>query len=536
MVTENMILEGMDFSNVTTRRSTQTRAESQEILEMIDMYSKLSLDVEIDESDEPCDSEEENPSTKEFLQTTSALLRTLGEKLVEKIDQITFLQEENVFLKTSMKMEMNSVKDDIIDFKQYMCAKFDKLHNERTSSSSTSSSFSSSSTSSSFSTTSESLPKTATLQTRTIELEEEIKFLKYEIISKNNVIDYLMDGKASDANHQSIFDDQVNDENEEIDEEDDMDPLPPCIEDELEQDCTMEIVERLLLDIDTPAESTHLQDETKQEEVTGSLVEENSESVEEVFIHSFPASQNDLISQRMDDIEKMVRDMKNTTITNDMAAVAPWDNHGNGFASNYMRKNGHQPGKGIGKSENGITVPISAEKKTFQPDTTHIWPKGTVLIAGDSMVGGLEGSKMSRSSKVQVRSHGGATIRDMQDHLNAILRKQPSHLILHAHSNDASNKNVTSDDMYEGLVDLKSFAESKVTDIKVTFSCPIIRTDNTIAHAKQIQLKNRLKRSGLDIIENDGIDQDDLGRKGLHLKPSGSKKLAKNILNYLRSV
>jgi hypothetical protein len=165
-----------------------------------------------------------------------------------------------------------------------------------------------------------------------------------------------------------------------------------------------------------------------------------------------------------------------------------------------------------------------------------VWPKGTVLIAGDSMVGGLEGSKMSRSRNVQVRSHGGATIQDMRDHLTAILCKKPSHLILHSHSNDASNKNMTSDDIYEGLIDLKSFAESKVVDIKVTFSCPIIRTDNTIAHAKQVQLKNRLKRSGYEIIENNDITEQDLGKKGLHLKQSGSKKLAKNILNYLRSV
>ena len=245
-----------------------------------------------------------------------------------------------------------------------------------------------------------------------------------------------------------------------------------------------------------------------------------------------------MISQRIDDIEKIVRDLKkNAETTHDMSTVAPWDNHGNGFASNYMRKNGHQPGKGLGKSENGISVPIAASQQTFQTDTPpHVWPKGTVLIAGASIVQGLDESKMSRHSKFKVRSHGGATIRDMQDHLNAILRKQPSHLILHVHSNDASDKNTTSDDMYDGIVELKSFAETKVKDIKVTISCLILRIDNTIANAKQIQLKNRLKRSGLDIIENDGITQEDLGKKGLHLKPSGSTKLAKNILNYLRNV
>ena len=90
---ENSILEGIDDSNITKRKSTCTQAESQEILEMINMYAKLSLDSEVEEAGVI---EEEGPSTKEFHQTTAALLRTLGGKLVGKIDQITFLQEENM--------------------------------------------------------------------------------------------------------------------------------------------------------------------------------------------------------------------------------------------------------------------------------------------------------------------------------------------------------------------------------------------------------------------------------------------------------
>ena len=457
----NTIGEGMNVSNVTKRRSTQTTAESQEILEMIDMYSKLSLDVEVDESGGPCVIEEENPSTKEFLQITTTLLRTLGEKLVEKLDQITFLEEENVLLKTSMKTEMSCMRDEIIDFKKYMCAKVLK---ERSSSSSSSISSSSPTTSR----TSGRLKIQQTPPERTLGLEEEIKFLKYEIINKNGVIDYLMEARVRDHEHRSIIEDEDDDDNE---DEGDMDT--PNIEEELVHDCTIEIVERLL--VNQPAESTVLNEDTKQEETSNAeqtVLEKTELSMEDVREHSFQASQNDLISKRVDDIEKIVEDLRKnagTTHENGMSSVAPWDNNGNGFASNYMRKNGHQPGKGLGKAANGIAVPIRAEKKTFQPETPpNVWPPGTVLIAGDSMVGGLEGAKMSRVGKVQVRSHGGATIRDMHDHLNAILRKKPSHLIIHAHSNDASNRNMTSDDLYDGLMDLKSFAESKVANLKVT--------------------------------------------------------------------
>ena len=200
-------------------------------------------------------------------------------------------------------------------------------------------------------------------------------------------------------------------------------------------------------------------------------------------------------------------------------------------------KNGHEPGKGLGKTGNGIIEPIQAEKNTLDAKIdVSTWQHGTILVAGDSMIGGLEEKKMSKTGKVKVRSHGGATIKDMRDHLNAHLRKKPDRLIIHVHSNDASNKETSADDMFDRLMDLKAFAEGKVPNMKVTFACPIIRTDSTIANAKQMQLRNRLKRSGLDIVVNDNIEKEDLARKGLHLKPSGSRKLATNILSYLRSV
>ena len=377
-----------------------------------------------------------------------------------------------------------------------------------------------------------------------------------------------MDVRAIDhpPNKLSITDDFIDDD------EEDEDPSPMMNNDEEHVlDSTMEMVERLLderdfppeltitlvddtedmkekeesireggIETELPRESTLVLDDTDEKNEKEDSASEDAvhgDEVRETINESCGASQ-DVLTQRMDDIERIVQTLKrNVESSQDMSSVAPWDKNGTGFASNYMRKNGHQPGKGLGKSENGIPVPISAEKKTFHSETpAHTWPQGTVLIAGASMIQGLEENKMSRSGRVKVRSHGGATIRDMRDHLNAILRKEPTRLILHVHSNDASNKATTSDDLYDGLMDLKRFAESKVKNIKVTFSCPIIRTDNAIANAKQIQLKNRLKRSGLDVIENDDITEDDLGKKGLHLKPSGSTKLAKNILQYLRSV
>ena len=142
--------------------------------------------------------------------------------------------------------------------------------------------------------------------------------------------------------------------------------------------------------------------------------------------------------------------------------IAPWDALGNGFASKYMQKQGHQPGLGLGKMANGIVTQISAERRTFSTNKIPTWPKNIVLIAGDSMIGGVQEKRMSGKFQVKVRSHAGATTMDMRDHLSALLRKRPDHLILHAATNDAVDVDTCADDIFDRLMDLKAFAESQV--------------------------------------------------------------------------
>lgn len=247
---------------------------------------------------------------------------------------------------------------------------------------------------------------------------------------------------------------------------------------------------------------------------------------------------------------------------NDEEELGAWQAHTKGFASKYMKKYGYS-GKGIGPHENGIIKPVKAvSKKQFdqavtqsptekdeQSDQTspphtpseegRAWPKGTVLVIGDSMIGGINGRRMSRQRKVVVSSHGGATVRDMKDHLNALLRRKPDHLIIHAHSNDAGNKNVSADMLYDRLLDVKRHAENVVPGISVTISTPILRQDDPRANAKHSQLNNRLKQSGLSIIVNDNITNEHIGKgkgKGLHLNGHGTGKLAVNMITFIKDL
>ena len=47
-------------------------------------------------------------------------------------------------------------------------------------------------------------------------------------------------------------------------------------------------------------------------------------------------------------------------------------------------------------------------------NTVPAWKKGTTLIVGDSILSGLEESKMSQKRLIKVRTFPGATIQDIK--------------------------------------------------------------------------------------------------------------------------
>ena len=64
----------------------------------------------------------------------------------------------------------------------------------------------------------------------------------------------------------------------------------------------------------------------------------------------------------------------------------------------------------------------------------------STYVVGDSMINGMDERKMSNRRRViKVRAHPGASISDMLDYLRPILRKKPTHLVLHAGTNDIRN-------------------------------------------------------------------------------------------------
>ena len=165
----------------------------------------------------------------------------------------------------------------------------------------------------------------------------------------------------------------------------------------------------------------------------------------------------------------------------------------------------------------------------------HPWPKNTILIAGDSMINGINEKRIPTNFKsVKVRCFSGATIDGMYFNLIPLLRKKPAALVLHVGTNNSSNE--TSFEIYNKLLNLVHFIKENNPNCHVVLSSPIDRLDDGKAALTIKRLNSLLSESSLDIIDNSNIGHSFLGMHGLHLNEHGVGKLALNFVKRIRSI
>ena len=121
---------------------------------------------------------------------------------------------------------------------------------------------------------------------------------------------------------------------------------------------------------------------------------------------------------------------------------------------------------------------------------------------------------------------------DMYDYLTPLLKKKPTNIILHIGSNDAPYK--TSEQIINEIVNLKKNITSILPAVKTYLPCPTIRLDYSNANVVLRQLGVKLKILFKDVIINNNVDGSCLGKKGLHLNPRGSGRLAINFISLMR--
>ena len=308
------------------------------------------------------------------------------------------------------------------------------------------------------------------------------------------------------------------------------------------------------------------------------IIDETNESIQDRYslsVSNISRCTSDSIeyNTRLDIDEQLasVRRLKSLDYHNNAeneTSFGAWEKHSSGFGSKMLRKMGYT-GAGLGKFEDGIINPISVERRygrrtmgiacsnqrapfinrglrNLLSDVTHTnnhvnlnkrienkvmpWPANTTLITGSSIICGLEENRL-RKYKVKVRPCPGAYVDDMHDYLKPLLKKKPTNIIIHIGSNDSFSK--TADAIANEISNLKDFIQNKVPNANIFMSCPTLRLDNAKANSTLRELKEILK-STHKVIVNDNIDGSCLGRKGLHLNPKGSGRLAMNYISLLR--
>ena len=178
--------------------------------------------------------------------------------------------------------------------------------------------------------------------------------------------------------------------------------------------------------------------------------------------------------------------------------------------------------------------PLMSVNNVYNVDA-HPWPKNTILIAGDSMINGINEKRISTNFKsVKVRCFTGDTIDDIYFNLIPLLRKKPATLVLHVGTNNSSNE--TSFQIYDKLLNLVHSIKENNPNCHVVLSSPIDRLDDGKAALTIKRLNSLLSESSLDIIDNSNIGHGFLGINGLHLNGHGVGKLALNFVKRIRSI
>ena len=162
------------------------------------------------------------------------------------------------------------------------------------------------------------------------------------------------------------------------------------------------------------------------------------------------------------------------------------------------------------------------------------WPKGTIRIADDLSVSGLQPGLLSQKRKVKMKSFFGANVRDMHDNTKPILLHKPEYIILHVGTNDALNP--PPNEILDKILELKIKIEEINKDCKVIISTPTYRFDNRKAGNTVNELTNMLINLNVPIVNNNNISWKNLGYRGLHLNSYSSSRFAMNLISVIKKL
>ncbi len=154
------------------------------------------------------------------------------------------------------------------------------------------------------------------------------------------------------------------------------------------------------------------------------------------------------------------------------------------------------------------------------------------------MTNGLQPYKMlPRTSAFKSISISGAKTNDLSHHIIPSIQRSPDSIIIHGGSNDLREQNA--ERISSNIINLANTVSSQSPNTKVFISSIIHRQDNTHLNQEIYKANNLLKdlctKKEIIFIDNDNITFSDLNNSGLHLNKPGTSKLAKNIIDSVKT-
>ena len=167
--------------------------------------------------------------------------------------------------------------------------------------------------------------------------------------------------------------------------------------------------------------------------------------------------------------------------------------------------------------------------------------KKTVVVAGDSLVKNVIGAKMSSidtDNFFVVKPFPGATVEDMNDFINPLIRKKPDKMILHVGTNNL--KSSSPKVVAESILKLVTRIKEASPNTAVGISALLVRNDNHELAVK-VNLVNNILRgysinANISYLGNANINSSHLNSRGLHLNSIGSSILQDNFREFANNL
>ena len=204
--------------------------------------------------------------------------------------------------------------------------------------------------------------------------------------------------------------------------------------------------------------------------------------------------------------------------------VYKYKNTFNSSIESNVTKHKRRPAPVINQFPQRDTLSVSEQTKNLIPGYTKnneaVCFGQKAYVLGTSMVKGIRRNEFNSCLKkcnTRLRPFIGATIKQMETYIKPIVQDDtPDVVVLHTGCNNISNKNISANDIAEGIINIRRYCKEHNVN-NVTISSLKCRSQKHLQHRVNIILMNRCKNYDLGYIGNSNIEVGFLAQDGLYL-------------------